>query len=51
VRRPSIDVHRITLAGDSATVEVTTRANGQARVRDELRMRRVDGRWHVEALS
>jgi hypothetical protein len=51
VRRPSIDVHRITVAGDSATVEVTTRAEGQARVRDELRMRRVGGRWRVEALS
>lgn len=51
VRRPRIDVHRITVAGDSATVEVTTRADGQARVRDELRMRRVDGRWRVEALS
>jgi hypothetical protein len=51
VRRPSIDVHRITVAGDRATVEVTTRADGQARVRDELRMRRVGGRWRVEALS
>ena len=51
VRRPSIDVHRIAVAGDGATVEVTTRADGQARLRDELRMRRVDGRWRVEALS
>ena len=51
VRLPSIEVRGIHVAGDRARVGVTTRAAGQARVRDELRMRRVDGRWRVEALS
>jgi hypothetical protein len=51
VRLPSIEVRGIHVNGDRARVEVTTRAAGQARVRDELRMRRVDGRWRVEALS
>lgn len=51
VRRPTIDVRGIAVKGDLARVEVITRAEGQARVRDELRMRRVDGRWRVEALS
>jgi hypothetical protein len=51
VRLPNIEVRGIRVNGDSARVEVTTRAPGQARVRDELRMRLVDGRWRVEALS
>jgi Putative lumazine-binding len=51
VRQPAIEVRGIQVNGERATVEVTTRAAGQARVRDELRMRRVDGRWRVEALS
>jgi hypothetical protein len=51
VRLPAIEVRGIRVNGERATVEVTTRAAGQARVRDELRMRRVDGRWRVEALS
>ena len=51
VRLPSIEVRGIHVNGESARVEVTTRAAGQAHVRDVLRMRRVDGRWRVEALS
>ena len=51
VRRPTIELRGIKVTGDRATVEVTTRAAGQARVRDELRLRRVDGRWRVDALS
>ena len=51
VRRPSIEIRGIDLKGDRATVEVETRAEGQARVSDTLELRRVDGRWLVEALS
>ena len=51
VRLPVIEVRGIHVNGESARVEVTTRAAGQARLRDELRMRRVDGRWRVDSLS
>jgi len=51
VRLPVIEVRGIHVNGERARVEVTTRATGQARVRDELQLRRVDGRWRVEALS
>ena len=51
VRLPSIVVRGINVNGETATVEVTTRAAGQARLRDEIRMRRVDGRWRVDSLS
>lgn len=51
VRRPSIEIRGIDLKGDRATVEVETRAEGQARVSDTLELRREDGRWLVEALS
>jgi hypothetical protein len=51
VRRPVIDVRRIHVTGERAVVEITTRAAGQALVRDELRLRREGGRWRVEALS
>jgi hypothetical protein len=30
---------------------VVTTAQGQARVRDDLRLRREDGRWLIEALG
>jgi hypothetical protein len=32
-------------------VSVVTTAQGQARVRDDLELRREDGRWLVEALG
>jgi hypothetical protein len=51
VRRPTIELRGIRVKGDEATVQVTTKASGQARVTDELRLRREDGRWRVEALS
>ena len=51
VRRPSIVIRGIELQGDRATVKVVTRAEGQARVTDTLDLRRVRGRWLVEALS
>jgi hypothetical protein len=51
VKHPSIEIQAIEVKGDRATVKVKTRAQGQARVSDELRMRREGGRWLVEALS
>ena len=51
VKRPSIEIQAIDVNGDRATVKVRTRAQGQARVSDELRMRRQSGRWLVEALG
>jgi len=51
VRRPSIEIERIDLTEDRATVRVWTEATGQARVRDELELRREGARWLVEALG
>ena len=51
VKRPSIAIQAIDVEGDRATVRVRTRAQGQARVRDELQLRRQNGRWLVEALG
>jgi hypothetical protein len=51
VERPSIEIERIDLNKDRATVKVRTEAEGQARVSDELQLRREDGRWLVEALG
>ena len=51
VKRPSIEIEAIDVKGDRATVKVRTRAQGQARVSDELQLRRQGGRWLVEALG
>ena len=51
VKRPSIDIEAIDVKDDRATVKVRTEAEGQARVSDELRLRREGGRWRVEALG
>ena len=51
VKKPSIEILAIDVKGDRATVKVRTRAQGQARVSDDLRMRRESGRWLVEALG
>ncbi|HMJ95815.1 MAG TPA: hypothetical protein VK486_08175 [Thermoleophilaceae bacterium] len=51
VKKPSIEIQAIDVKGNRATVRVWTRAQGQARVSDELRMRRKGGRWLVEALG
>jgi hypothetical protein len=51
VKNPSIEIEAIDVKGNSATVKVRTDADGQARVTDELRMRRQGGRWLVEALG
>jgi hypothetical protein len=48
---PSIEIERIDLNKDRATVRVRTDAEGQARVTDELELRRQGGRWLVEALG
>ena len=51
VRSPRIDIGGIAVEGDRAEVRVLTRAQGQARVSDELRLRREGGRWRVESLG
>jgi hypothetical protein len=51
VKKPSIEILAIDVQGDRATVKVRTRAQGQARVSDELRLRRESGGWLVEALG
>ena len=51
VRRPQIDLGGIVVEGDRAVVTVRTRAEGQARVSDELRLRREGGRWRVDSLG
>ena len=51
VRRPSIDIDSIVVEGDQAVVTVLTRAEGQARVSDELRLRREGGGWRVDSLG
>jgi hypothetical protein len=51
VERPSIEIQRIDVEGNTATVRVQTEAKGQARVSDELQLRREGGRWLVEALG
>jgi hypothetical protein len=51
VKRPSIEVEAIDVKDNRATVRVRTEAEGQARVGDELQLRREGGRWLVEALG
>ena len=51
VRGPRIDVGGIAVEGDKAVVTVLTRAEGQARVSDQLRLKREGGRWRVESLG
>jgi hypothetical protein len=51
VERPSIEIEGIDVKNDQATVKVRTEAEGQARVSDELQLRRQGGRWLVEALG
>jgi hypothetical protein len=50
VREPTIELRGIDVRGERATVRVVTEAEGQARVTDELRLRKRNGRWLVEAL-
>ena len=51
VKDPTIEIEAIDVKGNRATVKVRTEAEGQARVGDELHMRRQAGRWLVEALG
>ena len=51
IARPSIEVKAIEIRAERARVEITTRAAGQAEVRDVLELRREQGRWRVEALT
>ena len=51
VRRPRIELRRIEIEGERATVRVRTRAAGQATVSDALDLRRAGGEWRVEALA
>ena len=51
VKKPSIEIEAIDVTGNRASVKVRTKAEGQASVTDELRMRREGGRWLVEALG
>jgi hypothetical protein len=51
LKRPRIEIEAIDVRGRTAAVKVRTTAVGQASARDELRLRREDGRWLVEALG
>jgi hypothetical protein len=51
VRRPTIEIEAIDVRRNRATVKVRTHAEGQARLTDELQLRRQGGRWLVEALG
>jgi hypothetical protein len=50
LRRPSVELREIRVEGERATVMVATTASGQARVGDELELRREEGSWRIEAL-
>ena len=50
VERPTIEIEGIDVKKDQAKVKVQTGAEGQARVSDELVLRREGARWLVEAL-
>jgi hypothetical protein len=51
IRRPSIEIRGIEVAGERATVRILTSAQGQAPLEDDLELRRQGGSWRVEALS
>jgi Protein of unknown function (DUF3828) len=51
VLRPSIQIEQIAVRGGRAAVRVSTTAQGQARVTDTLELRRIGGRWLIEALG
>ena len=49
IARPRIDVEAIEINAGRASVEVVTRAEGQAAVPDTIELRREGGDWRVEA--
>ena len=51
VRGPTIEIRGIDVKGDRASVRVSTKAEGQARVADTLDLRREGERWLIEALG
>ena len=51
IARPRIETKAIEVEGDTARVEVTTRATGQAPVPEVIELRREGGEWRVEALE
>ena len=51
VERPRIEIEAIDVKNDRATAKVRTEAEGQARVSDELQLRREGDRWLIEALG
>jgi Putative lumazine-binding len=50
VRRPTLKIERIEVNADRATVDVATKAEGQARVTDTLELHHIGDRWLIEAL-
>jgi hypothetical protein len=50
VKRPTLKIERIEVNADRATVDVATKAEGQARVTDTLELRHIGDRWLIEAL-
>jgi hypothetical protein len=50
LKRPRIEIQRIEVKDNRATVKVRTEAEGQALVSDELLLRRERLRWLIEAL-
>jgi hypothetical protein len=51
LERPSIEIEKIDVKNNLATVKVRTEAAGQARVSDKLQLRREGARWLIEALG
>jgi hypothetical protein len=51
IARPELEMESIHIRADTARVEVTTRAEGQAEVPSVLELRRERGEWRVEALA
>ena len=51
VKRPRIEVNEIKIQGATATVDVVTVAQGQARVEDTIRLVREAGAYRISSLS
>ncbi|HYH58831.1 MAG TPA: hypothetical protein VD790_06380 [Thermoleophilaceae bacterium] len=51
VERPRIEIQEIQIEGATATVEVVTVAEGQARVEDTIRLVREAGAYRISSLS
>jgi hypothetical protein len=51
IARPRIEVTAIEIRAGRASVEIVSRAEGQAEVPDTIELRREGGDWRVEALA